>query len=135
MVGEHAARDDMCTSVAASAPCSSTCEQIERLLSHRADALELLASAGDEPPSVERRLTAPLVALRLLRNGVLVGTTLAIPIGVGTINAPMYVASPYFEDTGLGMTPLEAGRRHCRRPPDGYVRKGWSSPVSVDTVI
>ncbi len=60
--------------------------------------------------AVERRVTAPLVDLRLLRNGVLVGATLAILIGAGTINALMYVVSLYFQDpAGLGMTPLEAG--------------------------
>ncbi|MFL5816221.1 MAG: MFS transporter [Conexibacter sp.] len=60
--------------------------------------------------AVERRVKAPLVDLRLLRNGVLVGATLAILIGAGTINALMYVTSLYFQDpAGLGMTPLQAG--------------------------
>lgn len=60
--------------------------------------------------AVERRVTAPLIDLRLLRNRVLVGATLAILIGAGTINALMYVVSLYFQDpAGLGMTPLQAG--------------------------
>ena len=59
---------------------------------------------------VERRATAPLVDLKLLSNGVLVGSTLAILIGAGTINGLMYVISLYFQDpAGLGMSPLEAG--------------------------
>src|SRR4051794_23773878 len=40
---------------------------------------------------VERRAKAPLVNLSLLRNAVLVGSTLAILIVAGTINALMYV--------------------------------------------
>ena len=47
---------------------------------------------------VERRVTAPLVDLQLLRNRVLVGATLAILIVAGTINALMYVLSLYFQD-------------------------------------
>jgi EmrB/QacA subfamily drug resistance transporter len=59
---------------------------------------------------VERRASAPLVDLRLLRNRVLVGATLAILIVAGTINALMYVLSLYFQDpAGLGMNALETG--------------------------
>jgi MFS family permease len=59
---------------------------------------------------VERRASAPLVDLRLLRNRVLVGATLAILIVAGSINAIMYVLSLYFQDpAGLGMSALEAG--------------------------
>ncbi len=48
--------------------------------------------------------------LRLLRNRVLVGATLAILIVAGTINALMYVLSLYFQDpAALGMSALEAG--------------------------
>src|SRR4051794_28045129 len=58
---------------------------------------------------VERRAAAPLVDLRLLRNRVLVGSTLAILIVAGTINALMYVVSLYFQDpAALGMSALEA---------------------------
>jgi EmrB/QacA subfamily drug resistance transporter len=59
---------------------------------------------------VERRATAPLVDLQLLRNAVLVGATLAILIVAGSINALMYVISLYFQDpAGLGMSALQAG--------------------------
>jgi EmrB/QacA subfamily drug resistance transporter len=58
----------------------------------------------------ERRSRAPLVDLRLLRNRVLVGATLAILLVAGTINALMYVVSLYFQDPdGLGMSAFEAG--------------------------
>jgi EmrB/QacA subfamily drug resistance transporter len=60
--------------------------------------------------AAERRVAAPLVDLRLLRNRVLVGSTLAILIVAGTINALMYVLSLYFQDpAAYGMTALEAG--------------------------
>jgi EmrB/QacA subfamily drug resistance transporter len=59
---------------------------------------------------VERRVHAPLVDLRLLRNKVLVGATLVILIVAGAINGLMYVMSLYFQDpAGLGMSPLQAG--------------------------
>ena len=38
---------------------------------------------------VERRVKAPLLDLNLLRNSVLVGATLSILLGSGTINAIM----------------------------------------------
>ncbi len=41
--------------------------------------------------AVEQRVSAPLVDLKLLRNRILVGATLAILIVAGTINALMYV--------------------------------------------
>jgi len=60
--------------------------------------------------AVEKRATAPLVDLRLLRNHILVGATIAILIVAGTINALMYVLSLYFQNpAGLGMNALEAG--------------------------
>jgi EmrB/QacA subfamily drug resistance transporter len=60
--------------------------------------------------AVERRVRAPLIELRLLRNRMLVGATIAILIGAGTINALMYVVSLYFQDpAGLGMSSLQAG--------------------------
>jgi EmrB/QacA subfamily drug resistance transporter len=59
---------------------------------------------------VERRVSAPLVDLKLLRNRVLVGATLAILIVAGTINALMYVLSLYFQNpSALGMSALQAG--------------------------
>ena len=59
---------------------------------------------------VEQRATAPLVDLKLLRNRVLVGATLAILIVAGTINGLMYVLSLYFQNpAALGMSAFEAG--------------------------
>jgi EmrB/QacA subfamily drug resistance transporter len=59
---------------------------------------------------VEQRVAAPLVDLRLLRNGALVGATLSILIVAGAINALMYVLSLYFQDpAGFGMSALRAG--------------------------
>ncbi|HEX4671232.1 MAG TPA: MFS transporter [Solirubrobacteraceae bacterium] len=59
---------------------------------------------------VERRVDAPIVNLALLRNRVLVGSTLAILIVAGTINALMYLVSLYFQDpAALGLNPLQAG--------------------------
>lgn len=67
-------------------------------------------AAGVGFVAVERRVRAPLLDLKLLRNKVLVGATLAILIGAGTINGLMYVVSLYFQDpAGFGMTPLQAG--------------------------
>ena len=59
---------------------------------------------------VERRVKVPLLDLALLRNRVLVGSTVAILIGAGTINALMYLLSLYFQDPAtLGFSPLQAG--------------------------
>jgi MFS family permease len=60
---------------------------------------------------VERRASAPLVDLRLLRNRVLVGATLAILIVAGSINAIMYVLSLYFQD------PAGLDQRGHQQPP------------------
>jgi MFS family permease len=50
------------------------------------------------------------VNLALLRNKVLVGSTLAILIVAGTINALMYLVSLYFQNPeALGFSPLQAG--------------------------
>ncbi|WP_445398116.1 MFS transporter [Streptomyces sp. LE64] len=58
----------------------------------------------------EQRVRAPLVDLALLRNTYLVGSTVAILVVAGCINALMYVCSLYFQNPdGLGMTPLQAG--------------------------
>lgn len=59
---------------------------------------------------VERRVAVPLLDLKLLRNVVLVASTVAILIGAGTINGLMYLLSLYFQNSdGLGFTPLQAG--------------------------
>jgi EmrB/QacA subfamily drug resistance transporter len=59
---------------------------------------------------VERASAAPLVDLDLLRNRVLIGATLGILIGAGTINGLMFVASLYFQDpAALDLSPLQAG--------------------------
>src|SRR3954469_168434 len=59
---------------------------------------------------VEGRVKAPLVDLRLLRNGVLVGATIAILIVAGAINALMYLLSLYFQNPAtFGYNALEAG--------------------------
>jgi MFS family permease len=59
---------------------------------------------------VEQRVKVPLLDLALLRNRVLVGSTMAILIGAGTINALMYLLSLYFQDpAALGFSPLQAG--------------------------
>ncbi len=59
---------------------------------------------------VEGRVAVPLLDLALLRNRVLVGSTIAILIGAGTINGLMYLLSLYFQDPStLAFSPLEAG--------------------------
>jgi EmrB/QacA subfamily drug resistance transporter len=59
---------------------------------------------------VERRTSAPLVDLALLRNKVLIGSTLGILIGAGTINGLMFIVSLYFQDPStLDMSPFQAG--------------------------
>ena len=59
--------------------------------------------------AVERRSAAPLLDLSLLRNGKLVGATLAILIGAAGVNGLMYVLSIYLQDPHtLAMSPLQA---------------------------
>lgn len=59
---------------------------------------------------VEKRVAVPLLDLALLRNRILVGSTLAILIGAGTINGLMYLLSLYFQNpAALDFSPLEAG--------------------------
>jgi len=66
--------------------------------------------AGFALVAVERRVSVPLLDLALLRHRVLVGSTIAILIGAGTINALMFLLSRYFQDTNaLGFSPLQAG--------------------------
>jgi EmrB/QacA subfamily drug resistance transporter len=66
--------------------------------------------AGFAFVAVERRVAVPLLDLALLRNRVLVGSTIAILIGAGTINGLMYLLSLYFQDPAtLDFSPLQAG--------------------------
>ena len=59
---------------------------------------------------VEKRVSAPIVDLALLRNQVLVGTTLAILIVAGMLNGLMYVLSLYLQNPAtFGMSALETG--------------------------
>lgn len=59
---------------------------------------------------VEERVKAPLVHLALLRNKLLVGSTLSILIVAGALNALMFVLSLYFQDpAGLGLNAFQAG--------------------------
>ena len=48
--------------------------------------------------AVERRVAVPMLDLHLLRNRILVGATIAILIGAGTINGLMYPVSLYFQN-------------------------------------
>jgi EmrB/QacA subfamily drug resistance transporter len=67
-------------------------------------------AAGVAFVAVERRVKVPLLDLALLRNRILVGSTVAILIGAGTINALMYLLSLYFQDPAtLGFSSLQAG--------------------------
>jgi MFS family permease len=66
--------------------------------------------AGYAFVAVERRVAVPLLDLGLLRNRVLVGSTIAILIGAGTINGLMYLLSLYFQNpAALDFSPLQAG--------------------------
>ena len=72
--------------------------------------LAISVAAGFAFVAVERRVSIPLLDLALLRNRILVGSTVAILIGAGTINALMYLLSLYFQDPqALGFTPFDAG--------------------------
>ncbi|GGI47482.1 MFS transporter [Agromyces flavus] len=71
-------------------------------------AITILAAVGFV--LVERRVKAPLLDLSLLRNKILVGATLSILLGSGTVNAIMYVVSLYFQDPAtLDMDAFQAG--------------------------
>ena len=60
--------------------------------------------------AAEKRSPAPLVDLALLRNRLLIGGTLGILIGAGTINGLMFMMSLYFQDpAALDMSAFEAG--------------------------
>ena len=72
--------------------------------------LAVSVGAGFAFVAVESRVQVPLLDLALLRNRILVGSTVAILIGAGTINALMYVLSLYFQDpAALDFSALEAG--------------------------
>ena len=59
---------------------------------------------------VESRVAAPLIDLALLRNITLIGSTIAILIGAGTINGLGYLLSIYFQNPAvLDMSALQAG--------------------------
>jgi EmrB/QacA subfamily drug resistance transporter len=70
--------------------------------------ISVLAAVGFV--AVERRIPAPLVDLRLLRNALLVGSTFAILIGAGAIAGLSFLISLYFQDPAtFGMSSLVAG--------------------------
>ncbi|MEU4691519.1 MFS transporter [Actinoplanes sp. NPDC023714] len=72
--------------------------------------LVVAAAGGYAFVVAERRAAAPLVDLQLLRNRVLVGSTIAILLVAGVLNALMYLFSLYFQDPStFGMSPLDAG--------------------------
>jgi EmrB/QacA subfamily drug resistance transporter len=66
--------------------------------------------AGFAFVAVEKRVPVPLLDLALLRNRILVGSTVAILISAGTINGLMYLLSLYFQNpAALGFSALQAG--------------------------
>jgi MFS family permease len=67
----------------------------------------ITVAAGVAFVAVESRVAVPMLDLALLRNRVLVGATIAILIGAGTINGLMYLLSLY-------KTPARLGFRRCR---------------------
>jgi EmrB/QacA subfamily drug resistance transporter len=72
--------------------------------------LAVSVAAGFAFVVVEQRVAVPMLDLALLRNRVLVASTVAILIGAGTINGLMYLVSLYFQDPEtLDFSPLEAG--------------------------
>ncbi|ANJ26592.1 MFS transporter [Agromyces aureus] len=59
---------------------------------------------------VERSVKAPLLDLALLKNKVLVGATLSILLGSGTVNGIMFIVSLYFQNpAALDMDAFQAG--------------------------
>ncbi len=72
--------------------------------------LVVAVASGFAFVAVERRVAVPLLDLNLLRNRILVGSTIAILIGAGTINGLMYLLSLYFQNPdALGFSPFQAG--------------------------
>jgi hypothetical protein len=84
-------------------------EQGQRLGLDVARHSRLLRAGRGFGSRVRRRGTArrrPKLDLALLRNRILVGSTIDILIGAGTINAMMYLVSLYFQDADtLGFSP------------------------------
>ena len=77
--------------------------------------------AGVAFVAVEKRVSRPLLDLALLRNRVLVGSTVAILIGAGTINALMYLLSLYFQDPLPSASPRSRPAwPPCRPPSDSW---------------
>ena len=90
---------------------------------------------------VEKRSPAPLVDLALMRNKVLIGATLGILIGAGTINGLMFVVSLYFQDPStFGMSPVGgrlgnvAGDHRPRRARRRWFRR-WRERSAAATVV
>jgi EmrB/QacA subfamily drug resistance transporter len=72
--------------------------------------LALSVVSGFAFVAVEKRVAVPMLDLALLRNRVLVVSTVAILIGAGTINGLMYLVSLYFQNPhALGFSSWEAG--------------------------
>jgi hypothetical protein len=83
--------------------------------------------------AVERRVEAPLVDLRLLKNRVLIGATVGILLSKGVINGLMYLLSLYFQNPGTlaygaaaashaHTVPVE-GQSQCERSKQSRVRR------------
>ncbi|MER7950182.1 MFS transporter [Streptomyces sp. NPDC096079] len=67
-------------------------------------------AAGVGFVAVERRVEAPLIDLRLLKDRVLIGATVGILLSAGVINGLMYLVSLYFQNPAtLALSPFEAG--------------------------
>ena len=80
--------------------------------------------------AVEQRVAVPLLDLTLLRNRVLVGSTIAILIGAGTINGLMYLLSLYFQNPPRFPRPSVWSSSHRSSPswPRGTaVARSWPS--------
>lgn len=59
---------------------------------------------------MERRVEAPLVDLRLLKNRVLIGATVGILLSAGVINGLMYLVGLYFQNPAtLALSAWQAG--------------------------
>ena len=83
----------------------------------------IAVAAGFGFIAVEKRVAVPLLDLALLRNRVLVGSTIAILIGAGTINGLMYLLSLYFQNpAALGLQPAPGGAGDAAG--DGRARRG-----------
>ena len=70
----------------------------------------LALASGAAFVAVERRVEAPLVDLRLLKDRVLIGATVGILLSAGVINGLMYLLSLYFQNPAtLALSPFQAG--------------------------